>query len=145
MKTLLAILILVAGLNAYAVYTTDTLKIYNQTVQDLAVECFPSEHYCNGVDNGYSCTCDTYDTYLYFGRVGLPQKQAVLDSVTVYGYNFHFSDTHTGLHRLGNGNVWRVNKDLTSTLDSYEECIINGDPMTQVDCVTADPNQSRVK
>ena len=43
MKKLLVILIAVAGVNAYA----GSLALYNETTNQLSVECMPSQTICN--------------------------------------------------------------------------------------------------
>ena len=123
MKTLLAILISVAGLNAYAGF-----HVTNNSTEHLAALCEPSGKICNGIaPGGHDCSCADDDDYVYFGRVGLSSSTSTadLDAVNVHTEYFQTYGT-TGYYSMGDGKVWEVKtapgfKDTTSF-------VVEGDP-----------------
>ena len=132
MKTLLVILMLGAGLNAYA---AGRLALRNFSTAELAVECFPSKSGCNGigVNRGW-CQCKESDTYMYFGRVGMPQDElSYLIPHTTFTATYN-EGIYTGLHMLGNGNVWKVQQDSSDTGSDDEICGVGGTPINLVAC-----------
>ena len=132
MKKLLVILISVVGFNAYAGIS---LKLKNNSTEELAVECFPSKFFCNGIVLALgSCTCGNGDTVMYFGRVGMPHDESWLDwHVTWEGYAG--SNTNSGYNFLGDGNVWRIFPDQHPANLGTETCTLNGDPSATVFCI----------
>ena len=132
MKTLLAILISVVGLNAYAL-----LKVMDNSLGYIAAECFPSTKICNGMAPGSdSCTCPLGDTDIYFGRVGMPHDQGYLDGVTTYiGIMKNGGGTTDGYHPMGDGGVWHIKVDPTNPNNyDIQMCTLNGDPSATVGC-----------
>ena len=131
MKKLLVILISMAGLNAYAL---GPLSVYNDTTAQLAAECFPSKFFCNGLKiAGGQCTCPYDDNVLYFGRVGMPHTQAYLDEHTTFTATFD-SLQITDYHVMGNGNVWKLQKDIYDTDNKWQTCDAAGVPNDTIDC-----------
>ena len=120
----------VVGFSAYAV----SLNVTNGSSEDLAVECFPSGYYCNGVGiNGKWCTCPDTDTSLYFGRFGAPQLQTDLDAITTNMVGVVNGAT-TPSWRMGNGHVWKVIEDINDTGTDNQECFVQGIPSDMVSC-----------
>ena len=130
MKKILGILIAVAGLNAYA----DTLSFKNSTTEYFAVECFPSKTIFNGIHPaGGDCTCPADDTYMYFGRTSMPQDETKYLIPHTTFTAFFISETYTGEHDLGNGNVWKILKDTEFTTNYKQIAGVFGDPDYTVD------------
>ena len=131
MKKLLVILMGVVGFSAYA---AGSLSLYNESTNNLAVEYWPSGFVFNGirVADGY-CKCPVDDTVMYFGPVGMPQKQTYLDDNTTFT-PLYISGKFTGYHVLGNGNVWKVLKDTTIPGDKEQNCTVNGTTDISASC-----------
>ena len=131
MKKLLVILMLGAGLNAYA----GTLALDNGSQHLLAVECFPSKTVCNGIsENDGKCLCAADDTYMYFGHTGMPQDETTyLIPHTTFTTTW-VEDSSSGYHFIIYGDVWKVLKDTTDTTSVYQVCVVAGDPTEQVAC-----------
>ena len=111
MKKLLVILMVGAGLNAYA----GPLSLSNETLGDMSVECYPSGTSCEDVRNfGGTCTCATDDTVMYFGH----------DGPIVFTATFANGQT-TGSQYLGN-NSWAILKDTNDTSSGSQHCEVQG-------------------
>ena len=124
MKKILAILISVVGLNAYA-----GLNLTNVTSWYLAAKCFPSGTICNGIAPGsHACNCPDADTMMYFGRVGMSSSTTTdeLDAITVYRANDR--DTFTEYHEMGDGHVWFMPRGLGSEGSRVNSFDVDGDP-----------------
>ena len=107
MKNILGALLLVSGV--YSAYAAGPLQFTNYLDRDVAGECFPSQHSCNGVGvGGGTCTCPDTDTYMYFGRFGAPADETTyLIPHTMFTGAF-LSGHYTGLHLMGDGKVFKI-------------------------------------
>ena len=125
MKKLLLILMAVIGFSAYA----EQLNLINDSTAYLAVECFPSQKVCNGISPGvHACTCPADDTYMYFGRVDMPQDETTyLIPHTTFTATFH-NNGYTNYQQLGNGNVWKIFKGTNNPDDNIQDIDVDGDP-----------------
>ena len=122
----------VVGFSAYAV---GILSLTNNTTNDMSAICLPSGHYCNGVAPGSkTCTCNSFDTVMYFGRVGMPQDETkYLIPHTTFTAMF-FYEAATGLHHLGNGNVWKLERNMNDSGPHTQTCTASGFPTDAVAC-----------
>ena len=126
-------LMLGAGLNAYAL---GPLKLDNSGTQDVAVECFPSKNFKNGVHpNHDEFTCAADDTVMYFGRFGASADWTTdtLDAITKFTPSF-INGSDTGYHEMGDGHVWKVLKNMNEPDSNFQECEFSGVPQDTVDC-----------
>ena len=131
MKKLLVILMLGAGLNAYA----GGFDITNSTDKYLAAKCFPSGKICNGIAPGnHDCKCPDTDDVMYFGRVGMSSSTTTADLNAIKVFTASDSNTFTGYHNLGNGNIWLIPIGIASRSNSFT---VEGDPGDTIDCLFA--------
>ena len=136
MKKLLVLLMLGAGLNAYATSTPGPLSLHNSTSVDVAFECFPSGNWCNGVGDNSGCTCPDTDTVMFFGRTSVPQTQAQLEAITAYGATW-VGGKFSNYHDMGDGHVWEIALNTTESVP--QRCTLLGDPRHSVDCTYNSP------
>ena len=120
MKKLLVILMLGAGLNAYA----GPLSLSNHTLANMMVLCQPSGTSCEYVVEAEgTCTCATDDTVMYFGNGG----PTVFTATFANGHS-------TGFHHLGFGTFWAILKDTNDTSSGNQNCEVQGSSIQTVVC-----------
>ena len=122
----------------FTIFTADAqevgLGVSNDSLRDISVECFPSQHICNGVGtSGGSCMCDPNDSTMYVGRITVPQSQAVLDSMVVHEINFaNYSDGDWNDYRVMSGHEFKFDFDPNNSFE--QTCDLYGDPTISVNC-----------
>jgi hypothetical protein len=125
MKKIIILITTILTAQAYA-----NIGVVNTTAWGVSLHCFPSGEY-SWVSWSGTGTCEANDNEMYIGRVGMPETQDYLNSVTAYSYTVEDSSSTTAYHYDGNGKVWHITYFPGS---GYGRCDLEGDPEQTMDC-----------